>query len=111
MMDKVKKDFDKGRKSLSRLPLGMMVMLQDRPTGTKTGRWSRKGIIVEVKRGRNTYKVEADGRRYLRNRRFLRPCFRQFGEEEDEPAWADTPNSEPEELRRSERIKGKKAEK
>ena len=81
---KVKKDFDMGRRSLTRLPVGTLVVLQDRPVGAKTGRWSQKGTIVEIKKKRNTNLVEADGRKYLRNRRFLRPCLRQFEDKDNE---------------------------
>ena len=60
-------------------------------------RWIRRGTIVEKKKNRNTYLVEASGRRYLRNRKFLRPCLNQ-----------DQTTEEPEEkeqfeLRRSKR--------
>ena len=47
-------------------------MFQDR----KTRRWTHRGVIVQKKQ-RNTYVVEANGRTYLRNRKFLRPCLNQ----------------------------------
>ena len=74
MMAKVKKDFDAGRRTLSSLPVGTFVAIQDR----KTKRWSMRGTILEKKKNRNTYTVESvNGRRYLRNRKFLRPCLNQ----------------------------------
>ena len=73
-MAKVKKDFDAGRRTLSSLPVGTLVVIQDR----KTKRWSIRGTVLEKKKNRNTYTVEANGgRRYLRNRKFLRPCLNQ----------------------------------
>ena len=84
---KVKKDFDAGRRTLSSLPVGTLVVIQDR----KTKRWSMRGTILEKKKNRNTYTVEAvSGRRYLRNRRFLRPCLNQdisdiMAEQPEEP--------------------------
>ena len=73
-MAKVKKDFDAGRRTLSSLPVGTFVAIQDR----KTKRWSMRGTILEKKKNRNTYTVESvNGRRYLRNRKFLRPCLNQ----------------------------------
>ena len=77
VMEKVKKDFDKDRRSLSTLPVDTLVVLQN----FKTRRWERKGTIVERKPGRNTYVVEVEGRNFLRNRRFLRPCLQQLGHE------------------------------
>ena len=74
VMAKVKKDFDAGRRTLSSLPVGTLVVIQDR----KTKRWSIRGTVLEKKKNRNTYTVEANGgRRYLRNRKFLRPCLNQ----------------------------------
>ena len=81
-MAKVKKDFDKDRRTLTRLPLDTSVVLQDRPVGAKPGRWNRKGTIVERFPRRNTYVVEVEGRNFLRNRRFLRPCLQQLGHED-----------------------------
>ena len=76
-MKKVKKDFDKDRRSLSSLPVDTLVVLQN----FKTRRWDRKGTIAERKRHRNTYVVEVEGRNFLRNRRFLRPCLQQLEHE------------------------------
>ena len=62
MMAKVKKDFDAGRRTLSSLPVGTFVAIQDR----KTKRWSMRGTILEKKKNQNTYIVESvNGRRYL----------------------------------------------
>ena len=79
VMAKVKRDFDKDRRSLTKLPVGILVVIQDRPVGAKPGRWNRRGTIVKLKSARNrTYIVEVEGgRRFTRNRRFLRPCLTQ----------------------------------
>ena len=73
-MAKVKKDVDAGRKTLTRLPVGTFVVMQDH----KSKRWIHRGTIVEkINPKRNTYVVEINGKRYLRNRIFLRPCLNQ----------------------------------
>ena len=63
VMARVKKNL--ARRSLTKLPEGM-----------SPGRWNRRGTVVEQKSGR-TYIVEVGGRRFTRNRRFLRPCLTQ----------------------------------
>ena len=78
MMAKVKKDFDARKRTLRSLPVGTLVVIQDR----KTRRWTRRAIIVEKKTNRNTYLVESSGKRLLRNRKFLRPCLNQDIDEE-----------------------------
>ena len=120
VMAKVKKDFDKDRRSLTKLPVGTLVVLQNRPIGAKPGRWNRKGSIVERKSDR-TYIVEVGDRRFSRNRRFLRPCLNQDDPEVGAEAAAvdlgpepkgQRPESEREPLRRSKRHgKGKAKEK
>ena len=72
-MAKVKKDCDVGRRTLSSLPVGTLVVIQDR----NTKRWTRRGTIVQKKKRRHTYVVETNGRSLLRNRKFLRPCLNQ----------------------------------
>ena len=115
-MWKVKKDFDKDRRSLSSLPVDTLVVLQN----FKTRRWDRKGTIVERKQNRNTYVVEVEGRNFLRNRRFLRPCLQdpvlhpspevdEVGDQEEvsagtrRPRAATSPEPEPVVPRRSKR--------
>ena len=102
MMAKVKNDFDKDRRSLSILSVDTLVVLQN----FKTRRWERRGIIVEKKHGRNTYVVDVNGRRFVRNRRFLRPCLHQPDPEVDE---VDDENTELFVARKSERISKQKA--
>ena len=76
--------------------MGTLVLIQDR----KTKRWIRRGTIVEKKKNRNTYLVEASGRRYLRNRKFLRPCLNQ----DQSSDMAEEPEEKEQfELRRSKR--------
>ena len=105
VLDKVKQKFDKNRKSKSVLLVGTEVIMQDKrdPNG-KTGRWRRRGTIVEKKKHGNTYVIEANGYRYLRSRLFLRPVSGQ----EVVPEAAALEELEPEaparvELRRSKR--------
>ena len=84
-MAKVKRDFDKDRRSLTKLPVGISVVIQDRPVGAKPGRWNRRGTVVKLKSDRNrTYIVEVEGgRRFTRNRKFLRPCLIQDNPEDE----------------------------
>ena len=50
---KVKTDFDQNRKSQSKLSIGTLVVLQNKCDAyRKTGRWKRKGIIMEKKQNR-----------------------------------------------------------
>ena len=113
-MAKVKKDVDAGRKTLTRLPVGTFVVMQDH----KSKRWIHRGTIVEkINPKRNTYVVEINGKRYLRNRIFLRPCLNQDQSSEpvqrplrgilrqNEPEQLEPEQLEPEqpELRRSKR--------
>ena len=110
VMAKVKKDVDAGRKTLTRLPVGTFVVMQDH----KSKRWIHRGTIVEknVNPKRNTYVVEINGKRYLRNRIFLRPCLNQ--DQSSEPVQSplrgilrqnepEQPEPEQPELRRSKR--------
>ena len=109
-MAKVKKDYDAGRRTLSSLPVGTLVMFQDR----KTRRWTHRGVIVQKKQ-RNTYVVEANGRTYLRNRKFLRPCLNQDiddkAEQPEEPSESIKPEQAEQPLRRSKRHCVRKAKK
>ena len=71
---KVKTDFDQNRKSQSKLSIGTLVVLQNKCDAyRKTGRWKRKGIIMEKKQNRNTYVVEVDGQYLTRSRLILKP--------------------------------------
>ena len=56
-------------RSLSLLSIGQEVYVQDH----KTSRWKFKGTIVGIRNRSRSYYVMVDGRRKLRNRRFLRP--------------------------------------
>ena len=47
---------------------GKTVLVQD----PKTSRWSIEATIIS-RRNKRSYIVEADGRKFLRNRRFIRP--------------------------------------
>ena len=57
---------------LPQLEVGMVVIMQE----PVSKRWKWKGTIVE-KRSQRSYLIESNGRRYLRNRRFLRPSVNQ----------------------------------
>ena len=87
MKEKAKADFDGKRKHLTRLEVGDNVYCQD----YKTKRWNRKGTIIRVT-GPRTYQVEIDGKKFLRNRKFLRkdPGDPDDLEEADDPV-ADPP--------------------
>ena len=68
-MDKEKSAADQTSRSLEPMKPGDVVYVQN----PKSLRWDSRAKIVE-KRSRRSYIVEADGRTYLRNRKFLRPC-------------------------------------
>ena len=101
-MEKVKKDFNSGRRSLSKLAEGTHVVVQDH----KTKRWMTRGVVLELRKSWGSYLIEIDGRRCLRNRKMLRPCLNQDSVQEEsvvEPEKTIVPI-----LRRSERLGGKK---
>ena len=110
-MAKVKKDCDAGRRTLSSLPVGTLVVIQDR----NTKRWTRRGTIVQKKKQRHTYVVETNGRSLLRNRKFLRPCLNQDidykAEQPEEPSECIMPEQAEQPLRRSKRHCVRKAKK
>ena len=87
MKEKAKADFDGKRRHLAGLEVGDNVYCQD----LRSKRWNRKGTITHRK-GPRTYLVEIDGKRFLRNRKFLRkdPGDPDDLEEADDPA-ADPP--------------------
>ena len=58
----------KASRSLTPMKEGDIVYVQD----PKTSRWDSTAKIIE-KRSRRSYFIETDGRRYLKNRRFLKP--------------------------------------
>ena len=62
----------KGPRNLPQLCVGQLVVVQN----PKTGRWESRGVI-EKARSRRSYLVNINGRQFLRNRRFLRPCLNQ----------------------------------
>ena len=49
----------------------------------KTSRWDSTAKIIE-KRSRRSYFIEADGRRYLKNRRFLKPYMGSNSPDDEE---------------------------
>ena len=81
MLGKVKEDVDPGRHALSRLAEGSRVIIQD----PKTKCWTTEGVVLGSRKNRSSYWIEADGKRYLRDRKTLRPldtCVVKFDDEE-----------------------------
>ena len=68
-MEKGKTTADQASRPLKPMKPGDTVYVQD----PKSSRWDSTAKIVE-KRSRRSYTIEAGGRRYLRNRKFLKPC-------------------------------------
>ena len=66
---KAKKD----HRGLPHLTPGQLVIIQD----PKTHRWVSRGTVTAVRKQNRSYIVDINGRSYLRNRRFLRPCLNQ----------------------------------
>ena len=63
----------KDRRRMPPLQVGQLVALQD----PVSGRWDSRGTVKSVRKKRRSYLIDIDGREYLRNRRFLRPCLIQ----------------------------------
>ena len=70
-MKKDKSNADKASRSLKPLRPGDIVYVQD----PKSSRWDSTARIFK-KRSQRSYIIEADGRKYLKNRRFLKHCPR-----------------------------------
>ena len=68
-MEKGKTAADQASRPLKPMKPGDTVYVQD----PKSSRWNSTAKIVE-KRSQRSYTIEAGGRRYLRNRKFLKPC-------------------------------------
>ena len=60
-------------RSLPPLSIGQLVLIQD----PKTNKWTSRGTITEIRAKGRSYYVNIDGKKKLRNRRFLRPCLNQ----------------------------------
>ena len=58
---------------LSRLSVGTRVLIQHPITKL----WSQEGKVSEIREGGRSYIVEVDGKSFIRNRRFLRPCINE----------------------------------
>ena len=68
MKEKAKVDFDGKRRHLTGLEVGDNVYCQD----FKTKRWNRKGTIIRTTKGNRSYLVDIIGKKFWRNRKFLR---------------------------------------
>ena len=82
-------------RSLPPLSVGQLVLIQH----PITNRWNSRGTIVEIRSRGRSYYVDIDGKQYLRNRRFLRPCLNQdlpHYEEEEQVVESILNNSTPE---------------
>ena len=80
MLERIKCDFDKGKRSLFKLIPGTHVVLQD----PKTKRWTIYGIVLEQRKNGRSYLIEVDGQRFLRNQKMIRPCPNQERQVVDE---------------------------
>ena len=68
---KKKKAQSQGSRELAHLQSGQMIRIQD----VKSKRWDTIGYIIETRNNHRSYIIEAEGgKRYTRNRRYLRPC-------------------------------------
>mgnify|MGYP000065894477 CR=1 FL=1 len=89
-MEKGKTTADQASRPLKPMKPGDTVYVQD----PKTSRWNSTAKIVE-KRSRRSYTVKAGGRRYLKNRKFLKPCPEPKAEESvSEQSKSEQSNSE-----------------
>ena len=63
----------KGSRNLPPLCIGQVVAIQD----PISSRWDSRGTIKRILNKKRSYLVDIDGRKFLRNRRFLQPCLIQ----------------------------------
>ena len=98
-----KQHYDKRTKPLPQLTIGDKVRVQD----PKSGQWLHQGAIVTVRENGRSYEIEINGKRYLRNRRYLRKCLTPAGSDSD---IEDLSLNEPQVVgpRRSERLRQKR---
>merc|ERR1712020_191772 len=85
----------RSHRSLPPLSIGQLVLIQH----PITNRWTSRGTITEKRSRGRSYYVDIDGKQFLRNRRFLRPCLNQdlpHYEEEETPVESILANSTPE---------------
>ena len=66
--ERQKEAYDRHAKPLKPLKIGAHVYVQD----TESKRWTKDGIVKSCSETDNSYVVEVDGKRYTRNRIFLR---------------------------------------
>ena len=106
MMEKIKENADSGKRTNFELVVGTRVVIQH----PKTKRWTTNGVVLEMKSNRRTYVIEKEnGKRSLRNRKFLRPSLNQEKDIVSENDQEETVIEQPKPIiRRSERHCGKK---
>ena len=75
---------DQSSHTLEPFQPGEAVLVQD----PKTSRWSTEATIIS-RRNKRSYIVEVDGRKFLRNRRFIRPVATTFMSEPKEQSQSD----------------------
>ena len=106
MIEKVKENANSGKRNNYELVEGTQVVIQD----PKTKRWTINGVVLERKSKKRSYVIETEkGKRFLRNRKFLRRSLNQeidiTIERDYEESTAEQPKSI---LRRSQRHSKKK---
>ena len=86
--EKARTHFDEKAKSLTELPIGTRVFIQD----VRSKKWSTTGEVI-AKGERRSYDVRLDnGKVWTRNRRFLRPKTIRFDDEPTPRSGSQTPS-------------------
>ena len=70
-MDKHRSYSDQSSRALKPMKPGDKVIAQN----TLTKRWDTHATIISRRRDGRSYLINSDGRNYVRNRKFLRPCL------------------------------------
>ena len=70
-MDKHRSYSDQSSRPLKPMKPGDKVIAQN----TLTKRWDTRATIISRRRNGRSYLINSDGRNYVRNRKFLRPCL------------------------------------
>jgi hypothetical protein len=106
MIEKIKENADYGKRNNFELVEGTKVVIQH----PKSKRWTINGIVLERKSNGRSYIIETEnGKRFLRNRKFLRPSLNQEIDITSERDYEESTGEQPKSiLRRSQRHSKKK---
>ena len=90
-MGKYQSYADQSSRSLKPMKPGDKVIAQN----MLTKRWDAQATIISRRHDKRSYWIEIDDRRYIRNRKFLRPCSTPDPPDDREPSPAKPDAMEP----------------